>query len=294
MVFSMTGYGQSAKEIGGYKISIEMKSVNHRYSEIVLRLPREWANLEDRLRRIVQGRIRRGRVDVFINKEHVGETACAVDVNMQVVDAYMQAAKQLSEKYGLSGEIEVMDVLRLPDAVTVSEKTTWSEEQLIACLEDGLTEALEGLYQMRTVEGAHLAQDTKERVARLEVIHGELVEWAPVVVTDYRAKLKQRLEQLSEQHLTFDDTKFGMEVALFAERSNIDEELTRLDSHFQQFKKLLESEEPIGRKLDFLIQEMNRETNTIGSKANHLEIVNRVVEMKAELEKIREQIANME
>ncbi|MBR2568884.1 MAG: YicC family protein, partial [Paenibacillus sp.] len=200
----------------------------------------------------------------------------------------------LSEKYGLSGEIEVMDVLRLPDAVTVSEKTTWSEEQLIACLEDGLTEALEGLCQMRTVEGAHLAQDTKERVARLEVIHGKLVEWAPVVVTDYRAKLKQRLEQLSEQHLTFDDTKFGMEVALFAERSNIDEELTRLDSHFQQFKKLLESEEPIGRKLDFLIQEMNRETNTIGSKANHLEIVNRVVEMKAELEKIREQIANME
>lgn len=294
MVFSMTGYGQSAKEIGGYKISIEMKSVNHRYSEIVLRLPREWANLEDRLRRIVQRHIRRGRVDVFINKEHVGETASAVDVNMQVVDAYMQAANQLSQKYGLSGNLELMDILRLPDVVTVSEKTTWSEEQLIVCLEDGLTEALEGLCQMRIAEGAHLAQDTKERIARLEVIHGELVEWAPVVVTDYRAKLKQRLEQLSEQHLTFDDTKFGMEIALFAERCNIDEELTRLYSHFQQFKKLLESEEPIGRKLDFLIQEMNRETNTIGSKANHLEIVNRVVEMKAELEKIREQIANME
>ncbi|WP_195572957.1 YicC/YloC family endoribonuclease [Paenibacillus sp. 1001270B_150601_E10] len=294
MVFSMTGYGQSAKEIGGYKISIEMKSVNHRYSEIVLRLPREWANLEDRLRRIVQRHIRRGRVDVFINKEHVGETASAVDVNMQVVDAYMQAANQLSQKYGLSGNLELMDILRLPDVVTVSEKTTWSEEQLITCLEDGLTEALEGLCQMRIAEGAHLAQDTKERIARLEVIHGELVEWAPVVVTDYRAKLKQRLEQLSEQHLTFDDTKFGMEIALFAERCNIDEELTRLYSHFQQFKKLLESEEPIGRKLDFLIQEMNRETNTIGSKANHLEIVNRVVEMKAELEKIREQIANME
>ncbi|MCG7407609.1 YicC family protein [Paenibacillus sp. ACRRX] len=294
MVFSMTGYGQSTQEIGGYKISMEMKSVNHRYSEIVVRMPREWTCYEDRLRRMVQQRIVRGRVDVFINKERAGESTSSVEINMQVVDAYMQAAEQLRQKYGMSGHVDVNELLRLPDVMTVREVTTWSDEQLQACLEDGLSEALEGLCRMRAIEGSHLEQDTKERLARLEAIHAELVEWAPVVVTDYRAKLKQRLEQLADQHLTFDDAKYGMEVAIFAERSNVDEELTRLKSHLQQFNQLLSSNEPIGRKLDFLIQEMNRETNTIGSKANHLELVNRVVEMKAELEKIREQVANME
>ncbi|MGZ9587004.1 YicC/YloC family endoribonuclease [Paenibacillus marinisediminis] len=294
MVFSMTGYGQSAKEIGGYKISIEMKSVNHRYSEIVFRMPREWTCFEDRLRRIVQNQLKRGRVDVFINKEREAESTSIVEVNLQVVEAYMQAADQLRQKYGMTGTVEINQLLSLPDVMTVREQANWSEEQLETCLVEGLTEALDGLCRMRAQEGSHLKQDTEKRLLRVEAILAELVKWAPEVVVEYRAKLKQRLEQLSEQHLTFDDTKFGMEVALFAERSNIDEELTRLKSHIQQFNQLLSSQEPVGRKLDFLIQEMNRETNTIGSKANHLELVNRVVDMKAELEKIREQVANME
>ena len=294
MVYSMTGYGQSAKEIGGYKISIEMKSVNHRYNEIVFRMPREWACYEDRLRRLISSRLKRGRVDVFINKEREGETTSAIELNKQIVEAYIQAADKLRHDYGLSGTIDVNDVLRLPDVMTIREVTSWSDEQLEACLVEGISEALDGLCRMRAQEGSHLEQDTRERLVRLDTIHNELMTWAPVVVTEYRAKLKQRLDQLLEQHLTFDDTKFSMEVALFAERSNIDEELTRLKSHFQQFSQLLSSQEPIGRKLDFLIQEMNRETNTIGSKANHLELVNRVVDMKAELEKIREQVANME
>lgn len=294
MVFSMTGYGQSAKEIGGYKISIEMKSVNHRYSEIVFRMPREWSCYEDQMRRVVQRQVKRGRVDVFINKERDGETTSVTQVNVQVVEAYMQAAEQLRHQYGLTGTVELHDLLRLPDVMTVKEVASWSEEQLESCLLEVLSEALDGLCQMRAREGSHLAQDTLERLARLTAIHSELMEWAPVVVTEYRAKLKHRLEQLTEQQLAFDDTKFSMEIALFAERSNIDEELTRLNSHIQQFNQLLSSQEPVGRKLDFLIQEMNRETNTIGSKANHLELVNRVVDMKAELEKIREQVANME
>lgn len=294
MVYSMTGYGQSAKEIGGYKISIEMKSVNHRYNEIVFRMPREWACYEDRLRRLISSRLKRGRVDVFINKEREGETTSAIELNKQIVEAYIQAADKLRHDYGLSGTIDVNDVLRLPDVMTIREVTSWSDEQLEACLVEGISEALDGLCRMRAQEGSHLEQDTRERLVRLDTIHNELMTWAPVVVTEYRAKLKQRLDQLLEQHLSFDDTKFSMEVALFAERSNIDEELTRLKSHYQQFSQLLSSQEPIGRKLDFLIQEMNRETNTIGSKANHLELVNRVVDMKAELEKIREQVANME
>lgn len=294
MVYSMTGYGQSAKEIGGYKISIEMKSVNHRYNEIIFRMPREWAGYEDRLRRLISSRLKRGRVDVFINKERDGETTSTVELNKQIVEAYIQAADKLRQEYGLSGTVDVNDVLRLPEVLSVREAASWSEEQLEACLVEGITEALDGLCRMRAQEGSHLEQDTRERLVRLDTIHNELMSWAPVVVTEYRAKLKQRLEQLMEQPLSFDDTKFSMEIALFAERSNIDEELTRLKSHFQQFSQLLSSQEPIGRKLDFLIQEMNRETNTIGSKANHLELVNRVVDMKAELEKIREQVANME
>jgi len=294
MVYSMTGYGQSAQDIGGYKISIEMKSVNHRYNEIVFRMPREWTCYEDSMRRLIQKRLKRGRIDVFINKERDGETTSTVQVNMQVVEAYMQAADQLRQQYGMTGSVEVNDILRLPDVISVQEVTSWSDEELETCLMTGLTEALDGLCHMRAQEGTHLRQDTEERLSRLELIHAELMEWAPTVVTDYRAKLKQRLEQLSDPHFSIDETKFGMEVALFAERSNIDEELTRLKSHFQQFKQLLSSQEPIGRKLDFLIQEMNRETNTIGSKANHLELVNRVVDLKAELEKIREQVANME
>ncbi|MFW5434445.1 YicC/YloC family endoribonuclease [Paenibacillus apiarius] len=294
MVYSMTGYGQSAREIGGYKISIEVKSVNHRYCEIMLRMPREWTSHEDRLRRIVQQHVKRGRIDVFINKEREGEAKTLVEINDQTLEAYMQASQLLRDKYGVSGELSVDDWLRLPDIITIREETSWSEEELASCLESGLTEAMDGLCRMRAMEGSHLNRDLAERLGRLQSLHAEMMEWAPVVVTEYRAKLKQRIEQLLDANSSFDDHKFGMEVALFAERSNIDEELTRLKSHFGQFGQLLHSGEPIGRKLDFLIQEMNRETNTIGSKANHLELVNRVVDMKAELEKIREQAANIE
>lgn len=294
MVYSMTGYGQSAREIGGYKISIEVKSVNHRYCEIMLRMPREWTSHEDRLRRIVQQHVKRGRIDVFINKEREGEAKTLVEINDQTLEAYMQASQLLRNKYGVSGELSVDDWLRLPDIITIREETSWSEEELASCLESGLTEAMDGLCRMRAMEGSHLNRDLAERLGRLQSLHAEMMEWAPVVVTEYRAKLKQRIEQLLDANSSFDDHKFGMEVALFAERSNIDEELTRLKSHFGQFGQLLHSGEPIGRKLDFLIQEMNRETNTIGSKANHLELVNRVVDMKAELEKIREQAANIE
>ncbi|MCE5167934.1 YicC family protein [Paenibacillus profundus] len=294
MVYSMTGYGQSAREIGGYKLSIEVKSVNHRYCEIMLRMPREWTSHEDRLRRIVQQHVKRGRIDVFINKEREGEAKTLVEINDQTLEAYMQASQLLRDKYGVSGELSVDDWLRLPDIITIREETSWSEEELASCLESGLTEAMDGLCRMRAMEGSHLNRDLAERLGRLQSLHVEMMEWAPVVVTEYRAKLKQRIEQLLHANSSFDDHKFGMEVALFAERSNIDEELTRLKSHFGQFGQLLHSSEPIGRKLDFLIQEMNRETNTIGSKANHLELVNRVVDMKAELEKIREQAANIE
>lgn len=294
MVYSMTGYGQSVRTVGGYKITIEAKSVNHRYCEIMLRMPREWTSCEEPLRRLVQQSVKRGRVDVFINREREGEAKTVIAINEQTVKAYREAGRLLRDQYGISGEITVNDWLRLPDVFTIQEEQPLSGEELLHELESGLAEAMDSLCRMRVMEGSHLAQDMKERLNRLKSLHADISTRAPLVVAEYRAKLQQRIEQLLDAESSLNEYKFGMEVALFAERSNIDEELTRLQSHFNQFRQLLDSTEPIGRKLDFLIQEMNREANTIGSKANHLEIINHVVDMKAEVEKIREQAANLE
>ncbi|KAF6636606.1 YicC family protein [Paenibacillus sp. EKM208P] len=295
MSLSMTGYGQAILHYEGYKVRLELKSVNHRYCEVMMRIPREWTRYEDGLRRTVQQQIKRGRVDVFIHRERDEEQMPAARLNDTVVQAYLHAAEQLADRYGLKGTLEISDILALPDVlgepgeVFHGDEENWEEQ-----LQRALNEALQGLLEMRRREGGHLAQDVKSRILRLESLHHEMAVLAPHVVSDYRNRLKHRLKELQDGSFTLDEHKFGMEIALFADRSNIDEELTRLQSHFGQCKGLLLSDEPAGRKLDFLIQEMNREVNTIGSKANHLTLVNLVVEMKAELEKIREQAANIE
>lgn len=296
MSLSMTGYGQSVIDFQGYSVSFEVKSVNHRYCEVVFRMPREWTCFEDSFRRAVQSRIGRGRVDVFINREHSGDNADAV-LNHARVKAYLQAAEEL-KAYGIEGSLTAKDILSLPD-ILVSPSGSLpmddnGQEAWEKALLGGLNEALDGLLQMRSREGAFLAADIEHRLERIEALHREMTELAPTVPEEYRKRLRQRIEALDDGSLAVDEHIFGMEVALFAERSNVDEELTRLRSHLEQSRKLLHHEGPVGRKLDFLIQEMNREVNTIGSKANHLTLVNRVVEMKAELEKIREQAANVE
>ncbi|MBQ4897362.1 YicC family protein [Paenibacillus sp. Marseille-P2973] len=295
MSHSMTGYGSSARIFGGYIIQFEIKSVNHRYSEVVLRMPREWTCYEDGLRRLVQRDLKRGRVDVYISKEQDDDSTLPFVLNSGVVESYLRAAEDLKVKYGLESSLNAKDLLSLPDVLVSPDHALDGDtagEAWESVLVDGLEEALAGLLEMRRKEGLHLAADLEQRLVRLEQIHAELIAMAPQVVSDYRSRLKSRLSELLEG--AFDEHRFAMEVAVFADRSNIDEELTRLGSHFVQCRTLLQASEPVGRKLDFLIQEMNRETNTIGSKANHLALVNRVVEMKAELEKIREQAANLE
>ncbi|RRJ67839.1 YicC family protein [Paenibacillus oralis] len=294
MSHSMTGYGGAVRSYGGYIVQFEIKSVNHRYAEIVLRMPREWSCYEEGLRRLVQRRVKRGRIDVFISKERDDTSALPLVLNAPVAESYLQAAEELGRRYGVDAKLSAKDLLSLPDVLTAPELSPAgeSEPEWERVLQDGLEEALIGLLGMREREGRNLVADLSGRLARLEAIHGELVRLAPEVVNDYRSRLKGRLSELLEG--SFDEQRFAMEVAVFADRSNIDEELIRLKSHFEQCRSLLQAFEPIGRKLDFLIQEMNRETNTIGSKANHLALVNLVVEMKAELEKIREQAANLE
>lgn len=296
MSHSMTGYGQSARQYGGYVIQFEIKSVNHRYAEVVLRMPREWTCYEDGLRRLVQRHVKRGRIDVYISKEREDNSSLPFVLNSSIVQSYMRAAEELSRDYGVSSNLTARDILTLPDVLTAPELTKEAQasqdDEWESVLQDGLEEAVSGLLRMREMEGLHLVRDLESRLLRLDDLHAELTQLAPEVVSDYRTRLQGRLNELFEGVL--DEQRFAMEIALFADRSNIDEELIRLKSHFEQCRGLLNVREPIGRRLDFLIQEMNRETNTIGSKANHLALVNRVLEMKAELEKIREQAANME
>ncbi|OKP82602.1 stress-induced protein [Paenibacillus helianthi] len=296
MSFSMTGYGQSSLQFGGYKITFEVKSVNNRYCEVVLRMPRDWTIYEDMLRRQVQAHIKRGRVDVIINREHTEEAELAQVLNRSAVRSYLKSAEQLQEEFGIQGELLLRDILSMPGVMEFKEDTHVSvlDQDFKDILEQGLNQSLEALLEMRAREGGFLAADLGRRLNHLKELHAEMAALAPVVVNEYREKLRQRLSMLSDGTFPFEEHKFGMEIAVFADRCNIDEELTRLYSHFEQCKALLKGSEPAGRKLDFLIQEMNRETNTIGSKCNHLTLVNLTLDMKAELEKIREQAANLE
>ncbi|KAI7254192.1 hypothetical protein KC345_g11284 [Hortaea werneckii] len=294
----MTGYGQSSLQFGGHKIMFEVKSVNNRYCEVVLRMPRDWTGYEDMLRRLVQAHIKRGRVDVIINRELTDGAADGQTLNRSMVKSYLDAAEALSREYGFKGELTLRDILSMPGVMEFNEEVSPaaadSSEEISELLEKGLRHSLEGLLEMRAREGAYLAADLSRRLDHLEELHAGISGLAPLVVSEYREKLRQRLSGLNDGSFQWDEHKFGMEVAVFADRCNIDEELTRLYSHFGQCRALLLESEPAGRKLDFLIQEMNRETNTIGSKCNHLAIVNLTLDMKAELEKIREQAANLE
>lgn len=298
MSFSMTGYGQSAVQFGGYKVQIEVKSVNHRYCEIVMRIPREWGQMEDSLKRLIQDAIKRGRIDVFMNKEQDTGQVPSLKLNHANVQSYLQAGQELTERYGMNGTLDINQLLALPGVMTTDQPSELADEEGQAqwqqILGQGLQEALQNLLEMRAREGIHLANDLRERLNLLEQHYRKMCELAPTVVEEHRVRLIQRLSELQDGSYHWDDSRISMEIAVFADRSNIDEELTRLNSHFQQCRLLLESNDAIGRRLDFLIQEMNREVNTIGSKANHLALTNHVVEMKAELEKVREQAANLE
>jgi uncharacterized protein (TIGR00255 family) len=214
------------------------------------------------------------------------------------VKSYLDAAEALRREYGFQGELTLRDILSMPGVMEFKEEIPTAaaspSEEVAELLEKGLRLSLEALLEMRAREGGYLAADLSRRVDRLEELHAGITGLAPLVVHEYREKLRQRLSGLNDGNFPWDEHKFGMDIAIFADRCSIDEELTRLYSHFGQCRALLLGSEPAGRKLDFLIQEMNRETNTIGSKCNHLDIVNLTLDMKAELEKIREQAANLE
>ncbi|ULL17416.1 YicC family protein [Paenibacillus sp. H1-7] len=293
MVRSMTGFGQASRSIAGYTVQIDVKSVNHRYCEVQVRMPREWLKYEDLLKRAVQQEIKRGRIDVFVTVEKQTDAAGSMEIDWPLADAYRQAAEQLKVRFGLEGSLTVQDFLRIPELITMQETAAIPDEEAEQVWKACINDALKQLIRMRESEGGHLAADTTQRVETMASLLEQARILCPQSVQEYALKLRSRIQELIQQPV-IDEVRLATEVAIFADRANVDEELTRLQSHFQQCRQLLQSAEPIGRKFDFLVQEMNREVNTIGSKANHAGLTALVVEMKAELEKMREQIQNIE
>lgn len=293
MITSMTGFGQAARSLAGFRLQIDLKSVNHRYCEVAVRMPREWARYEEAVKRAVLSRVKRGRVDAFVTVDRDDKAPQTVEVDWALAMGYRQAAEQLREKLSLSEVLSLRDLLSIPGLVSLRDKPELEEEAIESVMFSCADEAARELVAMREREGEILLTELEQRIEAMERYRLEAAQLAPIIVKEYAKKLKNRIQELL-QHMPADESRIAMEVAVFADRAAIDEELTRLYSHFGQFKKLLGSTEPVGRKLDFLVQEMNREVNTIGSKANYAPLASIVVEMKAELEKIREQIQNIE
>lgn len=289
---SMTGYGRGSIERDGRELTLELKTVNHRFLDLNIRLPRALLFLEDGLRKGLNARLSRGHVDVFINYRNVREDAREVTLDGALLKAYARAMDEAALLVpGVKDDRALTRLVSMPDVLTVAERSE-DQESVTALCADVLNLACDALEQMREREGESIGRDLAAKVDNLERIAGEIAGRAPGVVEDYQQRLNERIAELLQSPP--DPQRLAQEVAIFADRAAIDEELVRLSSHFAQFRHLLAASEPVGRKLDFLVQEMNREVNTIGSKASDLEIGKRVVEAKAEIEKIREQVQNIE
>lgn len=289
---SMTGYGRASLERDGRELTLELKTVNHRFLDLNIRLPRALLFLEDGMRKGLNARLARGHVDVFINYRNAREDAREVTLDGALLKAYARAMDEAAEMLpGVRDDRSLTRLVAMPDVLTVAEKAE-DQDAVTALCAGVLNLACDALEQMRAREGESIGRDLAAKVGNLERIAGEIAERAPGVVKDYQQRLNERIAELLQSPP--DPQRMAQEVALFADRAAIDEELVRLSSHFAQFRHLLAQQEPVGRKLDFLVQEMNREVNTISSKASDLEIGRRVVEAKAEIEKIREQVQNIE
>lgn len=290
-MLSMTGYGRCQIEEEGREMTVEVKSVNHRFLDISFRLPRTLSFLDDAVRKGISARLARGHVDVFVNYVNHRQDAREVRVDTGLALAYRAALSELAEAVGCKDDMAVSEFARLPDVLSVEERA--EDQQAVRDLfMKALNGALDMLLVMRAQEGESMKQDMLEKAVRIEAIRNQIAERAPLVVTEYRDKLHQRIAQLTEGEL--DEARLMTEVAIFADRAAIDEELVRLLSHIAQIRATVEMKEPVGRKLDFLVQELNREVNTIGSKASDTMIAQCVVDAKGEIEKLREQVQNIE
>lgn len=288
----MTGYGRGAHIVDGRDLTIELKSVNHRFLDLAFRMPRSFAYLEDALRQQIQSRLARGHVDIFVTYRNLRDDSRTVVVDHALVKGYTAAMDEMAELTGLKNDLSLPFLAKMPDVLRVDEAEEDRDalkDLALFCLNDALDE----LIGMRQKEGARMGADISNRLNNIESMTEKVALRAPAVVEDYRVKLTQRVSEILQEQ-PVDIARITQEVAMFCDRVNIDEEIARMHSHLKAMRDALAGTEAMGRRLDFIVQEMNREANTMGSKASDIELVNLVVGLKSEIEKIREQVQNLE
>lgn len=292
MIKSMTGFGRAEMTEDNRKFTVEIKSVNHRYLDANIKMPKKLSFFESSIRNLLKEYIQRGKVDVFISYEDYSETNVSVKYNKEIASAYFQYLKQMAGDFGLEDDIRVTSLSRYPEVFTMEEQSV-DEKELWKLLEKCLRQALEGFVETRIKEGENLRCDLFEKLDGMLAHVDYIEERSPQVISEYKQKLEDKVKELLDT-AQIDENRILMEVTIFADKICVDEETVRLRSHIETTKNTLTQGDGIGRKLDFIAQEMNREANTILSKANNLDISNRAIELKTEIEKVREQIQNIE
>ena len=293
MIRSMTSFGRSSSEEGKKRFfTVEMKSVNSRYLDVNIRMPKSLISLEEEIRKMINNSLSRGKVDVFVNLKTYNEGNGVPKVDINLAQGYLQCLKEIEEKLGVKNDISVMQIARLPEVITVVEEEDKIEEiwQEIRPL---IEESLNMMISMREAEGNKLKEDILSKITTVEELVSKVEEFADDIPKVFKVKLEERLKELLG-NVDIDENRVAMEVCMFADKSTVDEEIIRLRSHINQVRETLKLNEPVGRKLDFIVQEMNRETNTIGSKSSDIKMTNIVIDIKNILEKIREQVQNIE
>ena len=294
MIKSMTGFGRCRTVLHGREISVEIKSVNHRFFEFSCRTPKGYGFLDDKLKALVNSRVSRGKIDMFVTVGNAEDTPAEVKINHSLVSGYINAMKEISETYGIENDVTVTAISRFPDVYTVS-KAPENEEEITADVLEAANTAIDGFIAMREAEGEKMKADILGRAEVILATVDEIDERSPQTVKEYEERLLDRINRtLQDYNINIDEQRVLTEVAVFADKVAVAEETVRLRSHFAQLSKIMESQTPIGREIDFIIQEMNREANTIGSKVQDAEIAHKVVKIKSEIEKMREQIQNIE
>lgn len=291
MIKSMTGYGKAVLSNEQREYQIEIKSVNHRYLDISVKLPRILSYIEEPIKKEIASKVKRGKIDVFVTFENNSAEGKEIEINEELAKIYIDELKKLAAKEDILANIEVTEITKYPDVLTI--KNTIDDEKIIKEAVEVTKQARDALIQMREVEGRKIAEDLLARINKIKEKIEEISTLSTGLIEDYVVKLEGRIKEiLKDQEI--DKARLAQEVVIYADKCSVEEEVTRLKSHIAQFEEMLKSDEAVGKKLDFIIQEMNRETNTIGSKANNLEITNRVIDIKTEIENIREQVQNIE
>ena len=291
MVKSMTGYGKSSLSIDTREYQVEIKSVNHKYIDTNIKMPRIISYLEEDIRKIITSKLKRGKIDIFISFENYSKDGNDIQINSNLAKMYIQNLKKLAEEESISANIEVTEITKLPDVLTI--KSNIDENQIKLELLQTVEEAINNLITMRQSEGERISRDILLKISQIEEKKQEIFMLSTGLIDEYVVKLEARIKEILKTE-EVDKSRLMQEVVIYADKCSVEEEIPRLTSHIEQLRNLINSNEPNGKKMDFIIQEMNRETNTIGSKANNLEITNRVVDIKTILEDIREQIQNIE